>query len=60
MQLAKSLPLELARNQIRVNAIALDYFMTEMTDFRLENEKTWEYIRDSVPMSRLGELQCCR
>ena len=57
VQLSKSLALELARYQIRVNAIAPGYFMTEMTDAYFETAKGQAYIRDAVPMRRLGELR---
>lgn len=57
VQLSKSLALELARYQIRVNAIAPGYFKTEMNDDYFDSDKGQAYIRDSVPMRRLGELQ---
>ncbi|VVM78552.1 SDR family NAD(P)-dependent oxidoreductase [Pseudomonas fluorescens] len=57
VQLSKSLALELARYEIRVNAIAPGYFKTEMNDDYFDSDKGQVYIRDSVPMRRLGELQ---
>ena len=57
VQLSKSLALELARYQIRVNAIAPGYFKTEMNDAYFESDKGLAYIRDTVPMRRLGSLQ---
>ncbi|MGE8150104.1 SDR family NAD(P)-dependent oxidoreductase [Pseudomonas vancouverensis] len=57
VQLSKSLALELARYQIRVNAIAPGYFKTEMNDAYFDSDKGQAYIRDSVPMRRLGTLQ---
>lgn len=57
VQLSKSLALELARYQIRVNAIAPGYFKTEMTDDYFDSDKGQAYIKDAVPMRRLGTLQ---
>lgn len=57
VQLSKSLALELARYQIRVNAIAPGYFKTEMNDDYFDSDKGQAYIRDTVPMRRLGSLQ---
>lgn len=57
VQLSKSLALELARYQIRVNAIAPGYFKTEMNDVYFDSDKGQAYIRDTVPMRRLGSLQ---
>ncbi|WCM54050.1 SDR family oxidoreductase [Pseudomonas sp. WJP1] len=57
VQLSKSLALELARYQIRVNAIAPGYFKTEMTGDWFDTEGGQAYLRDTVPMRRLGTLQ---
>lgn len=56
VQLSKSLALELARYQIRVNAIAPGYFKTEMNNDYFDSDKGQAYIRNTVPMQRLGQL----
>ncbi|MBD9513609.1 SDR family NAD(P)-dependent oxidoreductase [Pseudomonas sp. PDM22] len=57
VQLSKSLALELARFNVRVNAIAPGYFRTEMNDAYFDSDKGQAYIRDTVPMRRLGQLR---
>lgn len=57
VQLSKSLALEFARYNIRVNALAPGYFKTEMNDAYFESEKGRSYIQDIVPMRRLGSLK---
>ena len=48
--------MELARHDIRVNAIAPGYFPTDMTDDFLESEMGQKLIR-RIPMRRTGKLQ---
>lgn len=57
VQLTKAMAMELARNDIRVNAIAPGYFRTEMNDDYFASEKGQNYIRENVPMRRLGQLE---
>ncbi|MEH6686724.1 MAG: SDR family NAD(P)-dependent oxidoreductase [Halopseudomonas sabulinigri] len=56
VQLTKAMSLELARNNIRVNAIAPGYFRTEMNSDYFDTEHGQNYIRSKVPMRRLGML----
>jgi len=55
VHLTKVLALELARHQIRVNAIAPGYFLTEMNEDVLATEQGQAYVVQKVPMRRLGQ-----
>ncbi|MCG6656977.1 glucose 1-dehydrogenase [Halomonas campisalis] len=57
IQLTRSLSLELARHDIRINAIAPGYFRTEMNEDFFSTVKAHAYIDQVVPMQRLGNLQ---
>lgn len=57
VQLTKAMALELARNNIRVNAIAPGYFRTEMNNDYFATQQGQDYIRSKVPMRRLGQLE---
>ena len=54
IQLTRSMALELARHNIRVNAIAPGYFVSEMTEGYLETEAAQRMI-SGVPMRRAGD-----
>ena len=56
VSLTKSMALELARDKIRVNALAPGYFSTEINDAFLASE-TGKRLLSGVPMGRAGELQ---
>ena len=54
VQLTKALALELASKNVRVNAIAPGWFVTEINDTYLESEKG-EEVKRTIPMGRFGE-----
>lgn len=55
IQLTKALALELARDDIRINAIAPGYFVTELNAGFLESD-AGERLKARVPMRRFGDL----
>ena len=56
VQLTRAMALEWSRNNIRVNALAPGYFITEINEHQF-NEATHEKVKHAVPMGRVGELQ---
>jgi len=56
VQLTKAMALEWSRNNIRVNALAPGYFVTEINEHQF-NEAAHEKLKHVVPMGRVGELQ---
>jgi len=55
VQLTKAMALEWTRNQIRVNALAPGYFVTEINEKSFE-QGAHELVKQHVPMGRVGEL----
>jgi NAD(P)-dependent dehydrogenase (short-subunit alcohol dehydrogenase family) len=55
VSLTRTMALEWVRHNIRVNAIAPGYFMTEMNEHQL-NSDAGEYLKNRIPMKRIGEL----
>lgn len=55
VHLTKALALEFARHDIRVNALAPGYFVTEMNESEFEQGGA-ERVRSRVPMARVGKL----
>jgi NAD(P)-dependent dehydrogenase (short-subunit alcohol dehydrogenase family) len=56
VSLTKSMALELARDRVRVNALAPGYFSTELNDKFLASE-TGRRLLSSVPFTRAGALE---
>jgi NAD(P)-dependent dehydrogenase (short-subunit alcohol dehydrogenase family) len=54
--LTRAMAVDLARHNVRVNALAPGYFVTEMTEEMLKTRRG-EAILQRVPMRRFGELE---
>jgi gluconate 5-dehydrogenase len=55
-QLTKLLACEWGDRNVRVNALAPNFFMSEMTRHLLEDSGMADWMRSRTPMRRLGEL----
>jgi gluconate 5-dehydrogenase len=55
IQLTRALAAEWAKYNVRVNAIAPTYFLTDMTRPLLENPEFSEYLRWKIPLGRPGK-----
>lgn len=56
VQLTKAMALEWSNYNIRVNALAPGYFITEINEARFAGGRAEEYLGPRVPMGRVGEL----
>jgi NAD(P)-dependent dehydrogenase (short-subunit alcohol dehydrogenase family) len=56
VQLTKAMAIEWSRHNIRVNALAPGYFVTEINQEQFADSSAKESLRIRVPMARLGEL----
>jgi NAD(P)-dependent dehydrogenase (short-subunit alcohol dehydrogenase family) len=54
-QVTRQLALELARDGIRVNAVAPGYIRTAMTETVLEDAQRRDWILERIPLGRIGE-----
>jgi len=56
VQLTKAMAIEWSRHNIRVNAIAPGYFVTEINEQQFADGAADGFLRQRVPMGRVGEL----
>jgi len=56
VQLTKAMAIEWSRYNIRVNALAPGYFITEINEEQFADDSAAEFLRQHVPMGRVGEL----
>jgi len=56
VQLTKAMAIEWSRHDIRVNALAPGYFITEINAEQFADGVADEFLKEHVPMGRVGEL----
>ena len=56
VQLTKAMAIEWSRHNIRVNALAPGYFITEINQDQFAGGHAEEFLKQRVPMGRVGEL----
>ena len=56
VQLTKAMAIEWSRYNIRVNALAPGYFITEINEERFAGHGADEFLKQRVPMGRVGSL----
>lgn len=57
VQLTKAMAIEWSRYDIRVNALAPGYFVTEINEEQFAGGKADDFAKKRVPMGRVGELE---
>ena len=56
VQLTKAMAIEWSRYDIRVNALAPGYFITEINEDQFANNQADAFLKERVPMGRVGDL----
>ena len=56
VQLTKAMAIEWSRYNIRVNALAPGYFVTEINQEQFADGRSDEFLKQRVPMGRVGDL----
>jgi NAD(P)-dependent dehydrogenase (short-subunit alcohol dehydrogenase family) len=56
VQLTKAMAIEWSRYNIRVNALAPGYFITEINQEQFADGRADEFLKQRVPMGRVGDL----
>lgn len=56
VQLTKAMAIEWSRYNIRVNALAPGYFITEINERQFADGAADDFLKEHVPMGRVGEL----